>query len=381
MKALLSATAVISLLAAHPVAAQCVGYQGYGISSASTIGVRVGTGWTTAPPIGSAISMWNNGCPNMMGSEMPSFLNNSSGNINIYVSRLSGNNPKPGGGCAKFNHQLGSNNEVVGGTIAVYDKTNAGADCMWVLPHVTLDNLIAHELGHVLGLSNSPTGASCNSYIMGDNWPSASVNGAECTAVDERWNQPNEEPPPPPTEEIQHNGSPIVLDLGNDGYRLTSVAEGVQFDLTNQGHASQTAWTRAEAENAFLAMDRNGNGRIDQGAELFGDFTPLPSGQNAPNGFVALAVLDENGDGLIDEADPVWPALLLWTDRDHDGRSTPAELEPIAQSSVAAVETAYHEIGRKDRWGNEFRYQGRFLLRHGLSVVRRPCYDVFFRLE
>lgn len=114
-------------------------------------------------------------------------------------------------------------------------------------------------------------------------------------------------------------------------------------------------WTRIGVDDAFLAMDRNGNGTIDNGAELFGNFTPLRSGALAANGFVALAELDDDGSGAIDSRDAVWSRLLLWTDRNHDGFSSASELQQITSSPVTMVSTDDQAIGRRDQWGNYFR--------------------------
>lgn len=210
-------------------------------------------------------------------------------------------------------------------------------------------------------------------------WNGSGVHSDECAQVHDTWNAPP--PPPPPGEEIQHNGSPIVLDIGHDGYRFTSVSDGVRFDLRNEGQKLQMAWTRAGAENAFLALDRNGNHHIDNGAELFGNYTPLRSGALAENGFVALAELDENGDGIVSAADAAWPSLLLWVDRNHDGLSAPGELQPVASSVVTALATDSKWTGRRDEWGNLFRFNARFWIQSGTRQHQRKAYDVFFRLE
>src|SRR6266404_342831 len=99
--------------------------------------------------------------------------------------------------------------------------------------------------------------------------------------------------------------SPIIVDLDGKGISLTSAANGVLFDMQGNGQPIQIAWTVPEAANAFLALDRNGNGRIDNGTELFGNFTTQPE-SNQKNGFAALAEYDKpenggNGDGVIDE--------------------------------------------------------------------------------
>jgi hypothetical protein len=219
-----------------------------------------------------------------------------------------------------------------------------------------------------------PFGPDVSDHIPGGPW-TATVNSPACPAP---------KPPPEPTEcgEFEPwpcgQNSPIILDLGNDSYRLTSPANGVRFDLRNQGRTVQTAWTRTGAENAFLALDRNGNGLIDNGSELFGDSTPLRSGQRASNGFEALSELDDNRDGVVDANDAQWSEVLLWTDRDHNGVSTGDELEPIAGSAVTAIETDYKVTGCKDRWGNQFRYQSAF--HYGSAPSIRTCYDVVFRV-
>ncbi len=126
---------------------------------------------------------------------------------------------------------------------------------------------------------------------------------------------------------------------------------------------------------AFLALDRNGNGTIDSGAELFGNHTPLASGGVAANGFIALAQYDSNGDGVIDARDPIWSSLLLWIDWNDDGISEPGELTPISQSSVTSISLSYHWTGRPDPTGNVYRYQATC----AIGSQNRPCYDIFFQ--
>lgn len=183
----------------------------------------------------------------------------------------------------------------------------------------------------------------------------------------------------PPRNPDEGKESPIILDLGRNGYSLTSAANGVRFDIRADGVPVQIAWTSANSDNAFLALDRNGNGRIDDGAELFGNATRLASGAKAANGFDALAELDTNQDSIIDASDPAWQQLLLWTDLDHDGASAAGELQPIARSSVTALETEYRRVGKKDRWGNSFRYMAQARLRYAGGEIRRTYYDLYLR--
>src|SRR4029077_5915698 len=125
---------------------------------------------------------------------------------------------------------------------------------------------------------------------------------------------------------------------------------------------------------ALLALDLNGNGKIDDGRELFGNAMPLGQGGRASNGFVALAQYDWNGDGIIDADDPVWSALLLWVDTNHNGVSEPNELRHITQSSITAIELEHHWTGKHDQSGNRFGYEGH--VHEGNRV--RSFYDVFF---
>lgn len=175
-------------------------------------------------------------------------------------------------------------------------------------------------------------------------------------------------------------GSPIVVDRAGTGYRLTSLATGVRFDLRNEHIQRQVSWTAGGVENAFLALDRNDDGRITRGSELFGNYTPLRSGARAANGFEALAEFDANGDGRVDNSDGIWPSLLLWTDRNHDGISSSDEIENISETNVVALETSYQTIGRRDEAGNIFPYVATLhLIRHG-QALRQSYFDVYLRL-
>lgn len=173
--------------------------------------------------------------------------------------------------------------------------------------------------------------------------------------------------------------SPIVIHLGNGSYDLTGREDTVAFDLDADGVRERLTWTAAGTAQAFLALDLNENGTIDDGRELFGTYTRLNSGGNAANGFVALAELDDDGGGIVDANDAAWSRLLLWVDANHDGVSQPEELRSIAESRIRSVATRHVWSGRRDAHGNTFRYRGEATLQlpNG-ATTPKTIYDVFF---
>jgi hypothetical protein len=151
-----------------------------------------------------------------------------------------------------------------------------------------------------------------------------------------------------------------VIDLDRAGFVFTSLADGTYFDIDADGELDHVSWTSPQGRNAFLALDRNGNGQIDDGTELFGNVTPqLPS--EDPNGFAALAVFDRpdqggNGDGMLSTADQIYASLRLWLDSSHDGLAQPDELIPLGLEGVAGLDLSPVISERRDRYGNRLHW-------------------------
>ncbi|MBR3772237.1 MAG: hypothetical protein IKL07_08210, partial [Clostridium sp.] len=139
---------------------------------------------------------------------------------------------------------------------------------------------------------------------------------------------------------------PLIVDFGAEGIDLKSLENGVNFDLDNNGFAEKTAWIGEE--DGFLAYDRNANGLIDNGGELFGDQVIMKNGVKSASGFEALGELDENQDGVINEEDSTFRELAIWIDGNHNGRTDANELNALSSIGICSISLDYKKISLVD---------------------------------
>jgi hypothetical protein len=181
--------------------------------------------------------------------------------------------------------------------------------------------------------------------------------------------------------------SPIVIDVLGNGFNLTNAAGGVSFNVIGDSAREQVSWTSANSDDAWLVLDRNGNGTIDDGKELFGSATSQPEGSidRIKNGFRALAVFDSvqeggNRDGQINNKDAVFTRLKLWQDINHNGISEPSEMHTLPELGLASISLDYKQSKQHDANGNWFGFRAKVSDTSGANLGRW-AWDVFLKVN
>ena len=176
---------------------------------------------------------------------------------------------------------------------------------------------------------------------------------------------------------------PLVFDLDGDGITTVSLEESnAFFDLDNNGFAEKTSWVGAR--EGLLAHDKNGDGIINSGNELFGDRTLMKDSKTlASSGFAALAEYDDNKDGKIDSNDAIYPLLRIWQDSDGDGIASAGELKQLVDLGIVSIGLSYNNTGVTDDANNIQVRTGTFTLADGSTRMtgeyllnRNPVYSV-----
>jgi hypothetical protein len=132
-----------------------------------------------------------------------------------------------------------------------------------------------------------------------------------------------------------HLGTPLVLDLNGDGVKTRSISEGTTFDLFANGNKVNTGWV--SASDGLLVLDRNHDGAVNDGSELFGSATTLSNGTKAADGYAALRDLDSNADGVIDAKDAAFADLKVWVDANSDGVTETGELKTLQDLGISSI--------------------------------------------
>ena len=157
-----------------------------------------------------------------------------------------------------------------------------------------------------------------------------------------------------------HQYDPLTLDLDGDGIETlaSNGHKGALFDHDKNGIRTATGWVGKD--DGFLVYDRNGDGVVNDGGELFGDNTLLKNGERAANGYQALADLDDNGDGKVDAADSAFAKLRVWRDLNQDGISQEGELLTLNEAKVKALNLANKNADRDLGNGNSLAEEGTY---------------------
>nr|WP_257392445.1 calcium-binding protein [Neisseria meningitidis] len=165
-----------------------------------------------------------------------------------------------------------------------------------------------------------------------------------------------------------HQYDPLTLDLDGDGIETVATKgfAGALFDHRNQGIRTATGWVAAD--DGLLVRDLNGNGIIDNGAELFGDNTKLADGSFAKHGYAALAELDSNGDNIINAADAAFQSLRVWQDLNQDGISQTNELRTLEELGIQSLDLAYKDVNKNLGNGNTLAQQGSYTKTDGTTA-------------
>ena len=175
-------------------------------------------------------------------------------------------------------------------------------------------------------------------------------------------------------------GDPLALDLDGDGIETISADQGVLFDHDGDGTKHGSGWLNSD--DGLLVLDKNGNGFIDNGSELFGVDTVKANGSKASDGFDALRDLDANRDGLFDINDADYANVRVWRDLNQDGISQATELKTLADTGITSINLAA-TVNSTNLWnGNRLTHTGTYTKTDGSTGTAAnlvPDANPFFR--
>ena len=183
-----------------------------------------------------------------------------------------------------------------------------------------------------------------------------------------------------PKDDLPETYDPIVIDFNKNGITSTKLNNTVYFDHDNNGFKEATAWI--EKDDGLLVLDKNGNGKIDNGNELFGNHTVSNTiygytDEKATNGYEALKAYDLNNDNVIDEKDEIFSKLKIWKDKNLNGITDEGELSSLAHNNIKSIDLNYKEIAM-DENSNTVKQSSKVTLKDGSTL---DANDVWFKVN
>ncbi len=183
---------------------------------------------------------------------------------------------------------------------------------------IETQDIVVLSTAQLMGLTSSQVAVLTSSQMPA--FTTDQIQGLSTNGAYQAWTTP---------------ASPIILDLNGDGVRTLGIGSGVKFDLFDDGAAINTGWV--SSGDGLLVLDRNHDGIINNGSELFGDHTRLANGEKASDGYAALREFDSNGDGAISSEDAIYGDLRIWIDSNSDGVSGAGETKTLAELGIAKI--------------------------------------------
>lgn len=168
--------------------------------------------------------------------------------------------------------------------------------------------------------------------------------------------------------------TPLAIELYGEELLTTSVEDGVSFDMDGDGMAEQTAWLKKGS--GFLVWDKNGDGMVNDGTEMFGEATVMSDGKRAENGVEALKDLDSDNNNIINQYDELWGKLRIWHDENSNGKTEEGELSLLSDWDIQSISLDFAEINLKDEADNKILFESEVVLENG---ERRKVADIDFQ--
>ncbi len=253
--------------------------------------------------------------------------------------------------------------------VIYYDKANLNNQ-------ITVANWYSGS-GNKIEALRFNTGINANSMT----WQELEALAAEKDPGEELTEQAGEVSAPAQVNNVPRTYDPLVLDLDGDGIHTFGLNQGIHFDHDNDGIREQSGWVHGS--DGFLVLDRNGNSKIDDGSELFGNnsyiaFDAEGNGtQKAAHGYAALAYHDSNQDGVINADDAVFGSLKVWTDLNGDGLSQDYELSSLADLNIKSINLTSTRPNTNLGNGNSVAYQSNYTKDDG-TVLLTQSLDLIF---